>query len=243
MVELLVGRKVGLKVRRAGDGAGVHADFFRGLDVVDPARGNAQFLVGGDRVVHAVKLGAGDERGVQAFQNALAVLFQQVAVGAFVVVEGGEQALRNGADVAQPVSGEEDVDLLAGLEGRQGLLAPVAGGDDLELDMRTDQRLDVGIDRVLDIRADVDVLVAELVVNQRRDVAGGGGSSPALSAGVSAVPSVAAGESAGVSVVVQAVMARTITKTMNNAVIFLIILVSSFVLGCLPGRARVGLSE
>ena len=173
-MELLVGRQVGLKVFQAGDlrGGVGQANFVRGVHVDDVAHGNAQLLVGGDRVVDAVDLGTGDERGVQGLQNALAVLLEQVAVGAVVIVQGQEQVAGHFVDVALPVRSEEDIDLLASLQSGDRTSVPVTGGDDDEVDVRTDQGLDVGVDGFLNGLTHGVVLHAVHVVGQGVDIAG-----------------------------------------------------------------------
>ena len=92
---------------------------------------------------------------------------------AVIVVQGSEQLLSDGTDVGLPVGGEEDVDLLAGLQGGQRLVVPVAPADDLELNVRVDQGLDVCVDGVLNSFTGVDVVVADFVILQRHDFAGG----------------------------------------------------------------------
>ena len=172
-MEFLPLGQVRLEVFRGLDGGGIHADFFSAIHVVDPAHGNAEFLVGGNSVVHAFKLSTGDERGVDGIENALAVFLQQVAMLSVIVVQGSEQLLSDGTDVGLPVCGEEDVDLFAGLQGGQRLVVPVAPADDLELNIRVDQGLHISIDGVLNSFTGVDVVVADFVILQRHDFTGG----------------------------------------------------------------------
>ena len=185
-MELLVRSQVGLQVRDAGDRGGIHADFLSRVEVDDVAVRHSQLLVDRHRVVDAVDLGTGDEQRVQAVGDVLAVGLQQVAVGAVVIVQRGEQALHDGAGILLPVRGEEQVDFLAGLQSGQRAGIPVRPADDAELDVRADQRLDVSVDRLLDRLARVGVLVADLIIEQVDNFAGigAGGGLGAFRAGI-----------------------------------------------------------
>ena len=170
-MQLLVLGQVGLEVFQSLDGGGIQANFVSSVHVHNVAHGNAQLLVGGNRVVDAVDLSTGDERGVQGIQDALAVGGQQVAVLALVIVQGQEAVQGYRTHVGLPVSGEEDIDLLTGLQRGQRLGIPIAPADDAELDISADQGLNVSIDRVLNSLAGVGVLVTDLVVIQGVDLA------------------------------------------------------------------------